>query len=73
MDGPITGLQDGRVVAFDDHRGLGTVETPAGTRYPFHCVAVADGSRHADVGAAVRFHVVAGRLGVWEADGISSA
>jgi hypothetical protein len=43
---------DGRVTAFDEPRGLGTIEAD-GTAYPFHCTALLDGSRSVDVGAAV--------------------
>ena len=57
----------GRVAAFDVEAGLGEVEADDGTRYPFHCVAVADGSRRIEVGASVRFVAVPGLLGRWEA------
>jgi cold shock CspA family protein len=56
----------GNVVDFDEHRGLGTVEAD-GTRYPFHCTAIADGSRTVEVGTTVRFEVRPGPLGRWEA------
>ena len=36
----------GRVVEFDDHRGLGEVEADDGRRFPFHCTAIADGTAH---------------------------
>ncbi len=57
----------GTVTEFDDPRGLGTVTAEDGTAYPFHCTAIADGSRTIAVGTAVDFEVVAGRLGRWEA------
>ncbi len=57
----------GRVVEFDDHVGTGTVEGEDGTRLFFHCVAIADGSRRIDVGTAVTYDVVPGRLGRYEA------
>ena len=44
-----------------------TVTADDGTAYPFHCTAIADGTRTIAVGTAVRFEVVAGRLGRWEA------
>ena len=59
--------QRGVVVTFDDPRGLGVVRSESGHEYPFHCAAIADGSRTVDVGAAVRWRVVPGRLGRWEA------
>jgi cold shock CspA family protein len=58
---------EGTVTEFDDARGLGRVRTAAGSEHFFHCTAVADGSRHIDVGTPVRFAVVPGRRGRWEA------
>jgi cold shock CspA family protein len=63
---------DGVVVAFDERRGLGTIEAD-GTAYPFHCTALVDGSRTVDVGAAVTFEVWAAGMGRWEAAGIRSS
>jgi cold shock CspA family protein len=63
----------GRVVEFDDPRGLGVIETEDGERFGFHCTAIADGTRTLAVDTAVRFDVVAGHLGRWEAVGITSA
>ena len=57
----------GRVVEFDEHVGTGTVEGEDGARLFFHCVAIADGSRRIDVGAAVTYDVAAGHLGRYEA------
>jgi cold shock CspA family protein len=62
----------GRVVEFDDVRGLGVIETSGGERYGFHCTAIADGTRTIAVGTPVRFDVVAGHLGLWEAASITS-
>jgi cold shock CspA family protein len=61
----------GTVTAFDDARGLGTVTADDATEYPFHCTAIADGTRTIDEGAAVDFDVVPGHLGRWEATRIS--
>jgi cold shock CspA family protein len=61
----------GVVAAFDEARGLGTVLADGGDEVSFHCTAIADGSRTIPVGQAVRFTVVAGRLGRWEADRIA--
>ncbi|HEY7105206.1 MAG TPA: cold-shock protein [Acidimicrobiia bacterium] len=55
---------------FDDARGLGTVTADDGARYPFHCTAIADGTRTVPVGARVVFAVVAGPLGRTEAAAI---
>ena len=56
----------GVVTEFDDPRGLGTVEA-GGVRYPFHCTAIADGSRTIAVGTEVTFVVAPGLMGRWEA------
>jgi len=57
----------GTVTAFDAHRGLGTVVDGAGSELPFHCTAIAGGSRVIEVGARVCFVVVPGHLGRMEA------
>lgn len=55
------------MVAFDETRGLGEIEADDGTRYPFHCTRILDGTRTIPVGTAVTFEVVAAPLGRWEA------
>ena len=60
----------GTVVEFDEHAGLGALEPAEGGRLPFHCTQIADGSRRIQVGAAVRYEVVPGNLGSWEAGGL---
>ena len=57
----------GVVSAFDEAVGLGTVEGADGTELPFHCTAIADGSRDIPEGVTVRYDVVPGRQGRWEA------
>ena len=57
----------GTVAAFDEHAGFGTVRAEDGRELFFHCTQLADGSRVVVVGADVRFEVVAGHLGRWEA------
>lgn len=57
----------GVVTAFDPERGLGTVVSDAGRELPFHCTAVADGSRSVEVGTAVVFEAAPGHLGRYEA------
>ena len=60
--------------AFDGEVGLGEVEEEgSGTTFPFHCTQIAGGSRQIEVGAAVTFDVVAGRLGRWEAGAVTPA
>jgi cold shock CspA family protein len=66
-------MRDGVVASFDDPRGLGVVRSDDGTEYPFHCTAIADGTRAIDEGAQVRFEVVAGHMGRWEASRITKA
>ena len=60
-------LRLGRVSGFDEARGLGTVADDAGREWPFHCTAVADGSRTIAVGTSVAFTVAPGHLGRDEA------
>ena len=62
-------LAPGRCVveAFDDPRGLGVVRSDEGVELPFHCTAIADGTRTVEAGARVTYRVVPGRLGRWEA------
>ena len=60
----------GRVVAFDDDRGLGEIEADDGRRYPFHCTAIADGTRTIPVDVPVDFEVTAGPLGGYEAGSV---
>ena len=61
---------DGVVVAFDEPRGLGTIEAD-GTEYPFHCTALIDGTRAVAVGTRVTFEVRPAGMGRWEATGIA--
>jgi hypothetical protein len=44
----------GRVESFDDGRGDGVLLSDDGERFYFHCVSIADGSRHMEAG--VRAH-----------------
>ena len=64
---------DGRVVAYDPARGLGTVEDRDGRRYGFHCTRLTDPRRDVAVGTPVRFRVVPGHLGAWEADAVDAS
>jgi cold shock CspA family protein len=57
----------GTVVAFDEQRGLGELETDDGARYGFHCTQIVDGTRTIPVSASVEFQVAPGHLGAWEA------
>ena len=62
----------GTVLAFDEARGLGELESVDGGRYPFHCTRIADGTRTVPVGATVEFRVVAGPGGRWEASELTT-
>ena len=55
------------VTSFDESVGLGTVGGDDGVDLPFHCTAIANGPRDIAVGAAIRYAVVPGRQGRWEA------
>lgn len=59
------------VVAFEEERGLGTVRDEGGAEHPFHCTAIADGSREIEVGRAVEFDLRPGLPGRYEAQGIT--
>jgi cold shock CspA family protein len=62
----------GTVIAFDEHVGLGEVQSDDGDVYLFHCVEIADGSRTIDVGAAVEFELMV-KLGRFEASRLRPA
>jgi cold shock CspA family protein len=53
----------GVVEAFDERRGDGLVKSDRGERLYFHCVSIADGTRHIDVGASVRARRRVGHVG----------
>jgi cold shock protein len=61
----------GKVSAFDEPRGLGEITAEDGTTFPFHCTALADGTRRITPGTSVEFDVVAGLPGRWEAAAIA--
>lgn len=56
-----------RVTEFDADAGLGALVTDDGRALPFHCTAIADGTRHIAVGRRVVCIVAAGHLGRLEA------
>ena len=57
----------GTVADWNEQAGFGSITAADGTSYFFHCTQIADGTRTIEPGVAVRFDVVAGRLGRWEA------
>jgi cold shock CspA family protein len=62
-------MSRGTVTAFDREVGLGSIVGVEGTTWPFHCIAIADGSRDIALGAAVTFEPLP-KLGRWEATDI---
>lgn len=56
----------GTVTAFDRDVGLGQLTDDEGVVWPFHCIAVADGSRDIVLGAVVTFEPLP-KLGRYEA------
>ena len=61
----------GTVADFDASTGWGMVSTEGGGEYPFHCTAIADGTRAIEAGTAVTFQLTPGHRGQWEAAGIT--
>jgi cold shock CspA family protein len=61
----------GVVASFDADVGLGVIIDDDGRHWPFHCIEIADGTRHVAVGTAVRFRPTA-RLGRYEAAGVAA-
>ena len=59
--------QSGTVTEFDEARGLGIVTSADAHWWPFHCTAIAGGTRSIAVGTNVTFSLVASHLGRWEA------
>jgi cold shock CspA family protein len=61
---------NGVVSEFDEHVGLGVITDAAGSKYPFHCAEIADGTRTIEIGADVEFDPLA-KLGRIEAGRIA--
>lgn len=66
------GTATGTVTDFDDPKGWGTVTAAGGDEHPFHCSAIADGTRSIEVGTEVTFQIAPGPLGRWEARAIAA-
>jgi cold shock CspA family protein len=62
-------VRHGTVTQFDREAGLGEITDDAGRLWPFHCIAIADGSRDIATDTAVAFDVLP-KLGRWEATAI---
>ncbi len=61
----------GIVSAFDEHVGFGHIRDQANNEWFFHCTQISNGERTIAVDTSVTFTIVAGRLGQWEAIGVS--
>ena len=64
-------MESGTVTEFDDARGLGTITAADGTVRPFHCTAIADGTRTIAPGTRVGFTVRPGHHGREEATAVT--
>ncbi|MBI5089578.1 MAG: cold shock domain-containing protein [Actinobacteria bacterium] len=62
----------GTVTDFDREVGLGQVTDDDGRVWPFHCIAIADGTRDIATLTRVEFEVLP-KLGRWEATSIRPA
>jgi hypothetical protein len=60
------------VTAFDRDVGLGEITDDSGVVWPFHCIAIADGTRDIALGALVTFETLP-KLGRWEATDLRPA
>jgi cold shock CspA family protein len=69
----VKALYSGRIATFDDHVGRGEIEAGGGLRFPFHCTAIADGTRTIAPDAAVKFRLRPGPLGALEATAVKQA
>lgn len=65
------GSGQGTVVEFDVDVGLGLIVDADDRRWPFHCTAIADGTRRIEVGTEVRFERGWGGPGAWEASSVT--
>lgn len=65
------GAAAGVVAAFDARTGLGEITGADGQTYPFHCTAIADGTRTIAVDTNVTFTIAAGHQGHFEATEIT--
>lgn len=67
--GPAVGV----VAEFDAEVGLGLIIDGDDGRWPFHCTAIADGTRTIEIGTTVRFERTWGGPGCWEAGSVRPA
>lgn len=62
----------GVVDSFDDARGDGMVRSDDGQQFYFHCVSIADGSRHIDKGVRISARRSVGHRGYDELRGLQT-
>jgi len=67
--GPATGV----VAEFDADVGLGLIVDGDDGRWPFHCTAIADGTRTIAIGTMVCFERTWGGPGRWEAGSVRTS
>ena len=60
----------GTVTTFDRAVGLGEITADDGSLVPFHCIAIADGTRDIPVGVGVEFELLP-KLGRYEATDVT--
>lgn len=72
MSTGVASVRIGEVRAFDRQVGLGEIRTESGTTYPFHCIAIADGTRTIELGTRVAFEILA-KMGRYEATAVRPA
>ena len=53
----------GRIESFDDRRGDGVLLSDEGERFYFHCVSIANGTRHIEPGVRARGERRVGHVG----------
>jgi cold shock CspA family protein len=61
----------GTVETFDERRGDGIIRSDRDERLYFHCVSIADGSRHIDPGVRVEARRRVGHVGRDEASDVA--
>ena len=66
-------VYSGCVASFDEHAGRGEIAAGGGLQFPFHCTAIADGSRTIAPDTTVKFRLVVGPLGALEATAVKPA
>jgi hypothetical protein len=61
----------GHIESFDDGRGDGLLHSDEGERFYFHCVSIANGTRHIEVGVRAQGERRVGHVGRDEVVGVA--